>query len=213
MEKIENATVKTCPVAVTPNLKALSVACSKDLTRPSLTSVYKDRGVLVATDGFHLNFAKVAEDDPTSGYLDGRTGLVFPDWCLAIPEKTQHETALSLDKDAMRKLKALGNLAKLANRSVRITLEERKTTFEIVEDDLTARYEIVPDCCATITQFVVTINLQYFLEFVEAFKASERTKGQRGAIRVTLRTGETDRSPIMVEIEDHYSIIMPIIGS
>lgn len=212
MENIKNMIVKNSHVALAPNLKAISIACSKDPRRDNLTSVYKDRGVLVATDGSRLNFVKVAENDSTSGYLDGRTGVEFPNWCFVIPETWASETVLNLSKDTIRKLKALEKLAKLDDQSIRITLEEKKTTFELVGTDLSARYEIVPDS-TTATGSVVTINLRYFLEFIEAFKASGLTGLRGNTIYVTLRAGETDLSPIMLEVDDHYSIIMPMMGS
>lgn len=213
MEKFENMTVKTCPVTLAPNLKAISIACSKDPARYNLTSVYKDRGVLVATDGYRLNFVKVVKDDASSGYLDGRTGVEFPDYGQAIPETWSSEAALTLYKDTIDKLKALEKLAKLADKNIRITLEEKKTSFDLVGETLTAHYEIESENRTVTPGFTVTIKLAYFLEFVEAFKASMRTRPRNSFLNVTLRASDNPLSPIMVEIEDHYSIIMPIRAS
>lgn len=153
-------------------LKYIELAKSKDQTRYNLTSVYRDKNHLVATDGHRLHMSN-GLPDAKPHFLNG-LDAEFPDYTQILPKtkeagKVEYVHIGSYGKAILRTLKAISKLVETYGRPhitrwifendkpVRIAFQNSDQKELVIEHTIEAmKYQG--------KQFTIGVNLSYMID-------------------------------------------------
>ncbi len=154
-------------------LDFIKLACSKDVTRYNLNSVYRDKDCYVATDGHRLHYSNGLTPIEKGHYLDEKLDAQFPDWQRAFPTIDSPIATFELslaDRGLMTRLDALLKIAKTVGKDNPCRMTHLNQRFELCvqDDNTTCSVRITTGSAKANIETVQGINLAYLMDVLKS---------------------------------------------
>lgn len=192
------------------SLDYVTIAASKDKTRPSLNGVYRDTAEFVATDGCRLHWSNGLPVIEKGSYLDGRTSE-FPAWRQVLPTGTAKAAReIVLSQENLKALKAMLPFVKHIDPSwLAVNLNFQADKLEISLADCSNSNASKMSHEITIGEntstFSVRLNLSYFIDAIEM----PIKNGAHGLAGFGVQFF-SDTQPLLLDSNMGHAVIMPL---
>ena len=191
------------------NLDFVSKAVSKDKARFNLTSVYRDKTALVATDGTRAHVVRnLTHSEPH--FLDGREFREgdFPDYTMILPE---HDLLghFVVNGHSLKSLKKFAGLVKSIDRTLAVKLETCQqrglciSYYKANEADL--KFWLDTNFSKPIFPSNVGLNIEFLIDAIEVpVKANPKE-----LLQFDVYSNPEELEPVKIQHKNLEAIIMP----
>lgn len=191
-------------IGITP-LDYVNIAVSQDEGRWNMTGAYREKDVLVATDGHRLHMVSGLAMQAQGGFVDGRDSQ-FPCYEAVIPKNPKTLATVKFNRKQIAQLNKVQKLFSHRSIGTKFTFHRDKLRIEASEEGSESQgawsITLTFDCDTEYqAEYTVGLNLRYFVEaLIPNMPMKFSSENNKGPQLLKLDLGSSEYTAIIMPI-------------